>query len=244
MIKRVYLFVFFLVLSTGVSYAQPRWGGGSDEETLHFGFNFQYIAAEYKVLKKSNWKDPYFDADAGQFLTDRRTAISSPVSPGFGLGFVSDYKVNNNVNVRFTPSLVFSDRLLDYEYATAADNRQIKVQATSVELPVGLKLKSDRLGNYRAYLIGGAKYTMDIISKKKLNDEGNAPLDKLVKNSRNILWYEAGIGFDIYFEFFKLSPEIKLSNSYRNVLVAEDHPYSAPLDKLFLRNFVFSLYFE
>ena len=71
-------------------------------------------------------------------------------------------------------------------------------------------------------------------------------LDKLVKTNRNILWYEAGVGFDFYFEFFKLSPEIKWSQSVNNVLASNSSPnaYSTPLEKLFLRNFQFSLYFE
>jgi hypothetical protein len=28
------------------------------------------------------------------------------------------------------------------------------------------------------------------------------------------------------------------------IITREDHPFSTPIDKLFLRNFVFSLYFE
>ncbi|HYK77360.1 MAG TPA: PorT family protein, partial [Daejeonella sp.] len=88
------------------------------------------------------------------------------------------------------------------------------------------------------------KYSVDIVSKKKTNDDGFMLSERLVKNSRNVLWYEAGIGFDLYFEFFKLSPEIKLANTFKSVLRPENHPYSSPLDRLFLRNFQFSLYFE
>ena len=98
--------------------------------------------------------------------------------------------------------------------------------------------------NFRVYLIGGVKYSLDIVSKKKTNDLDFAYIDKLVKNKRSILAYEAGIGFDFYFEFFKLSPEIKLSHSVGSVLDPSDNPYSSPLDKLFLRNLQFSLYFE
>ena len=53
-----------------------------------------------------------------------------------------------------------------------------------------------------------------------------------------------GIGFDLYFEYFKLSPEIKLSNSFGNVLLPETHPFSAPINKLSLHTIMFSLYFE
>ena len=224
-----------------------NWGGGVDEEQLHFGFTFQYITSEYKILKKGNWRQKYQDPLTGDFVpsaTDSLISISSPSTPGFGLGFVSDLRLGSHANLRFTPALAFTDRLLDYNYRDSSFFQQKKVQATMVDLPIGIKIKSDRRMNYRAYFIAGIKYSMDIISKKKTDDEAFAPIEKLVKNNRNILSYEAGIGLDPYFEFFKLSPEIKLSNSFNNVLKSENHPYSSPLNKLFLRNLQFSLYFE
>ncbi|HXH98943.1 MAG TPA: outer membrane beta-barrel protein [Sphingobacteriaceae bacterium] len=243
MIKRLSFFILFSLISL-VAAAQQRWGGGVDDETIHFGFTFQYVSAEYKIFKKASWRDPYYDSEIKEFATDSLYSISSPVSPGFGLGFVTNFRLGNNGDFRFTPALVFSDRLLDYQYKDSESFRQQKVQSTLVDLPVGFKLKSDRRKNFRAYMIGGAKYSFDIVSKKKLNDADFAPTEKLVKNTRGILWYEAGLGLDLYFEFFKLSPELKLSNSYRSVLRPENHPYSTPLDKLLLRNLQFSLYFE
>jgi hypothetical protein len=174
-------------------------------------------------------------------------SLSSPVSPGFGLGFVSDFRLGNNTNLRFTPGLVFADRLVNYEFVDPAFNIQKKVQATLVDLPLGIKLKSDRRKNFRAYLIGGAKYSIDIVSKKKTDDLALSPEAKYLKNVKNTIWYEAGFGFDLYFEFFKMSPEIKFAQSRRSVLNDTDrleNPYTSPIDKLFIRNLQFSLYFE
>ena len=246
MINR-FLALIFLVLFQITAFAQ-NWGGGVDEETLHFGFTFQYISSEYKILKKGDWQEP-FQNEFGEFIPGSRPedslmSISSPVTPGFGLGFVTDLRLGKHLNLRLTPALTFTDRSLDYNYRDSALFQPRKLQATMVDLPIGIKLKSDRRKNYRAYLIGGIKYSQDIISKKKTDNTDRPDLEKLVKNTRNILSYEAGIGLDLYFEFFKLSPEIKLSNSFNNVLQAEDHVYSKPIDKLFLRNLQFSLYFE
>jgi hypothetical protein len=228
-----------------------------DEETLHFGFGFHYISSEYKVFKKAGWRDPFRDPETGEIVRDSLYSISSPGATGFGLGFVSDLKLSDHINLRFTPALAFADRFLNYEYvkgtviedvnstgAEAGPFLQKKVTATMVDMPIGIKLKSDRRINYRVYLIGGIKYSMDIISKKKTDDSGFTFAEKLIKNKSHFLSYEAGIGFDFYFEFFKLSPELKLSNSFNNVLEPEDHPYSKPIDKLLLRNLQFSLYFE
>lgn len=241
------IFFFLLIFLSYIQFkaaAQQNWGGGVDDEILHFGFTFQYVSAQYKILKKADWRKPYYDPQTNMYITDPLYSISSPASPGFGLGFVSNLRLGNNIDIRFTPVLVFSDRLIDYQYEDPKKFKQQKIQSTLADLPLGIKLKSDRVKDFRAYLIGGAKYSMDIASKKKSNDAGSTLLDKLVKNNRSIFSYEAGIGFDFYFEFFKLSPEFKISNSFQSVLQPEDHPYSAPLDKLFLRNVQFSLFFE
>lgn len=249
MIKRLQLLVLFLVFSVS-SFAQAgsagNWGGGVDDQILHFGFNFQYIASEYKVYKQVDWQRPYLTSEPGvnpQKFTQPLNSISSPLSPGFGLGFVSNLRLGNNSDLRFTPALVFSDRLINYTYQTG-DPIQKKIQTTMVELPLGFKLKSDRRLNFRAYLLAGGKYSMDIVSNKKTDDTDKILLEKFVKNNKGILSYEVAVGFDFYFAYFKLSPELKLANSIGNVLKAEAHPFSSPLEKLYTRNFIFSLYFE
>lgn len=242
------LVCLLFLLNSRSSFSQDAWGGGVDHEQLHFGFTFQYISSEFKTLKVANWRGPFPDPQAAtDMIPSSLVSLSSPVSPGFGLGFVTDYRLGSNLNLRFTPGLVFADRLMNYEFEDASYNTQRKVQATLVDLPVGLKLKSDRRKNFRAYMIGGAKYSMDIVSKKKTDDTALTPEAKYLKNTKSTLWYEAGIGFDIYFEFFKLSPEVKFAQSFKSVLKDQDrleNPYTAPIDKLFIRNFQFSLYFE
>ncbi|WP_207427151.1 outer membrane beta-barrel protein [Pedobacter sp. SYSU D00535] len=244
MIKKLSASVLFCLIS--LNLCAQNWGGGVDYDRLHFGFTFQYISSELKVYKKANWRDPFYD-NSGQMIKDSPYSISSPKSPGFALGFVSDLKLTENLNLRLTPLLVFTDRMLDYRYGNEEDNQLKKTSATMVDIPLGFKIKSDRINNYRAYFIAGGKYSIDIISKKKTNNELiNDPLEKLVLNKRNFFSYEAGIGLDLYFEFFKLSPEIKLSNSFGSILHRdkEENAFSQPLDKVFLRNFQFSLYFE
>ena len=242
---RSFLFLLLAVLFATNSFAQQNWGGGVDNETLHFGFKFQYVSAEYKILKTENWKEPLEDPDDGiAYIPSPLTSISSPVSQGFALGFVSDYKLTENTNIRFTPGLVFSDVLANYEFVDPAHNVQKKVQATFVDLPLGFKLKSNRQNNYRAYLIAGVKYSI-IVSKK--DDSGDFGAAKFLKTVPNSLWYEAGLGLDIYFEWFKLSPEIKFAQTTKSVLLDKDraeNPYTSPIDKMFLRNFQFSLFFE
>jgi opacity protein-like surface antigen len=248
MMKHFCLTAVIILCCLTASLAQQNWGGGVDNQPLHFGFTFQYLASEYKLLKRSDWKGPFNDPyDGSPMINSKMKSLGSPVSPGFGLGFVSDFRLGKNADLRFTPGLNFADRLVNYEYDDPSFSVQKKVQSTLVDLPLGFKIKSDRQNNFRAYLIAGAKYSIDIGSKKKSDDIALAPEAKFLKNTKNTLWYETGIGFDLYFEFFKMSPEIKFAQSVKSVLKDKDrteNPYTAPIDKLFIRNFQFSLYFE
>jgi len=247
--KTLLFFSFLSVFAINRSMAQENWGGGVDGEQLHFGFTFQYVASEFKILKFKEWKGPFPDPyHPGDYLINSELkSITSPVKPGFGLGFVSDFRMGNNANLRFTPGMVFADRVVNYEFADPSFNDERIVKTSLVELPLGVKLKSDRRKNFRAYLIAGGKYSIDITSNKKTSNVGLDPEAMNLQNIKNTLWYEAGFGFDLYFDYFKMSPEIKFAQSFKSVLRDDgsmENPYSLPIDKLFIRNFQFSLYFE
>jgi hypothetical protein len=243
--KKVLFLFFFLFLSFKLS-AQEAYGGGVDLQRVNFGFHFKYVSSEFKIQKLSEWRGPFPDL-VNPLIGSPLVSLSSPPTQGFGLGFVSDLKLGTNANLRFTPGMIFSDAIVDYEFEDQSFSTQRIVQGTMIDLPLGIKLKSNRRKNFRAYVIGGAKYSMDIISKKKRDDSSLIAEAKFLKNTKNNLWYEAGIGFDLYFEFFKMSPEIKFSQTRRSVLLDSDrlvNPYVAPIDKLFIRNIQFSLFFE
>ncbi|RZL35226.1 MAG: PorT family protein [Pedobacter sp.] len=248
--KLTFLLVSFLC-TANLAKAQ-NWGGGIDDDWFNWGFQFQYIVSEYKITKKQNWREPFIDPENGDFVTDRLNAVSSPTSLGFGVGFVVNLNLQKNIDLRFTPSLVFNDRLVRYDYLPEPSSTELahertiekKVQATMVDIPVGFKLKSDRLMNFRAYMLGGLKYSLDLASGKKTNDVNAVAIEKLLKNKKGFLSYEAGLGFDIYFEYFKMSPEVKVSYSFNDILKHDINPYANPIEKAKLRHFTFSLFFE
>ncbi len=245
MIKRYLAILLVLLCCSNLLRAQqfsPAWGGGADQNDLSFGFSFSYVSSDFKIVKQPNWRAPYFDADSRTYVTDSLNSIGSKNTPGFAVGFITRYRLTDHLEVRTTPSLVFSDKKLRYTYANTTEPIDKQVQTTTVDFPLSLKLKSDRVGNLRAYLLGGVKFSTAIGGKK--DGENTAPLERLLKNSKSYSSYEAGFGFDIYFEYFKLSPEIKVTNTFGNLLIQENHPFSAPISKLSLHTIMFSLYFE
>lgn len=239
--KKVILLGFVLVLA-GISQGRAQgWGGGADQSPFSFGFTFQAIQQYYKIIRQPNWRMPAPNA-AGEMLPDSLTTISSRRTPGFAVGFITRYNVTENLEARLTPLVVFADRELNYSFKNAVNNVTSQVQATTIDLPLLLKLKSDKVGIVRAYVVGGVKYSM-AISKQK-DDLNQAPLQRKILNTRNFASYEAGLGCDIYFQSFKMSPELKIANSFGNILVQGTNPLSSPIDKLFLHQIMFSLHFE
>ncbi len=245
MIKTRYFILLAVLLCGNRALAQqvPAWGGGADLKDISFGFGFQFINADFKIFKTADWRNPYYDTGTNKNATDSVYSITSTGTQGFGVGFVARYRITDNLELRTTPSLSFTDRTLVYKYLDPSVVINKQVNASLMEFPLSLKIKSDRIGNFRAYLLGGVKYSYGI-SKTIEQDPNLAPLDKVVLSQRGYSSYEAGIGMDIYFEYFKFSPEFKISNSMGNIVLPGNDPFSKPLQKLMLHTLVFSIYFE
>jgi len=243
------LILLFALFGCLTSAKAQNWGGGVDERDIHFGFTFQVLSSEYKILKRPDWRDPYYDMVTNPTQPHEvyrgLSRITSQEKTGYGLGFVVNKRVSNHTDLRLTPTLVFSDRIINYVYVGADNNKQQVVESTLIDVPLGFKVKSDRRKNFRAYMIGGLKYSMDITSAKKTSNAGKSPIEMVLQNKKNFLSYEAGLGMDLYFEYFKMSPEIKYSSSFNSILDRDvNNPYSYPLNKLMLRHVTFSLFFE
>jgi hypothetical protein len=238
----IILFVFCCNLAFGQDHA-PSWGGGADQKDLSFGFTFAYVSNYYKIDKKPNWRNPFYDPQNGnELVTPALNSISSANAPGFAVGFLTRYRITEHLEARFSPLLVFADRTASYGYVDTTYNVTKSVSTTTIDFPILLKIKSDRIDDYRGYIIAGLKYSYSLGANKP--DPNDGLIDKTLKNTSAYSSYEVGIGMDIYFEYFKLSPEIKLSNSFGNILFPENTPYATPISKLSLHSVMFSLCFE
>ena len=79
---------------------------------------------------------------------------------------------------------------------------------------------------------------LDMSSVEKLTQSGNL---KFKKTNYSI---DVGFGIDVYFAYFKFSPEIKYSYGMINVLENQNNEYSNLINKLSTRGLLISLTFE
>ena len=86
------------------------------------------------------------------------------------------------------------------------------MQSITLSFPVQIKFSSDRIDNFKVYTIAGGKFDYDLAS-----NAGARKAEDLIKLKRSDLSVELGLGFNIYFPYFVLSPEIKLSSGLVNL---------------------------
>jgi hypothetical protein len=114
------------------------------------------------------------------------------------------------------------------------------VESVITTFPVQLKFRSDRIGNFRVYMLAGGKVDFDLASNAKARKA-----DDMIKLGKLDYGVEAGMGFNFYFPSFILSPEIKISNGLGNLHTRnEGLNYSRVLDQIKSRMIVFSIHLE
>jgi hypothetical protein len=166
---------------------------------------------------------------------------------GFGLAGIHTYRLSKRLEVRaIFPQLLFAYKNLTYTLKDpdpALEEQKVmtkRLESILVGLPVHLKFRSDRIGNFRVYMFGGAKIEYDLASNSTARKA-----EDLVKLSKYDFGVEAGIGFNFYFPVFILSPEIKFSNGLKNTHARDANlKFSNVIDKLNSRMIMFSLIFE
>ena len=217
--RRIPLFVAFLIISTRVMSQEekPQNLPAFDLKRIHFGFTVGFNAMDLGI--KRNY-------DANDFLY----ADLSKVLPGFQVSIVSDLRLSQNWNMRFLPGISFGSReVYFYEYTGQgqgdlarlpdADN-PVALGPSFLDFPLHFKYRSDRMNNYRPYLVGGANFRYDMSAKKEYDSES----EEYVKFKRADFYLEFGFGVDTYLKYFKFAPEIKLAVGLRNIIADQGRP--------------------
>ncbi len=228
--------IFFLLFSIG-AYGQLR-----DRINLPYNDDKPYTIGIVLMGTQNRFQI----SQHPRFLQYDSVLTSNPInSTGLGIGGIHTLRLSKRFEVRaIFPQLLFVNKTLSYtlKYPETGEQKTTTKNVESILLgvPVQLKLKSDRINNFRVYMFAGAKLEYDLSSKAQ---ERNA--EQFVKLKASDFGIEAGVGFNFYLPYFILSPELKLSNGIGNVHSRDPGlKYSNVIDKIQSRQIVFSLIFE
>lgn len=223
---------------------------GSDDRTLSYGFFLAGHTATYQIRYADAFLAPTSPATA------EVQSIFPKYTPGFSLGFMGILRFHDQMNLLFTPKIGFYEYRVDVNYFnpplgnlppdnTSGESNlgirtdELVTEATMVELPLLFKYRSQRFNNTRMYFIGGGSYQF----RTKSQDEAN--LDPIVTTGKDFT-IEAGMGFEIYFRFFKFAPEIRFSHGLNNLYVAEktDPAFASAIESIRRKSVTIYLNFQ
>jgi hypothetical protein len=196
---------------------------------IYFGIALGVNVADYKIIKSKTAPE-----------NDSIKSFNSKVGPGFNMGIVGNYQFHKNFDLRFIPTLSFSDKII--EYNTINKKQSVvkqTIQSIYLDFPLLLRFKSDPIKDYRLYAVAGMRFDFDLASNTNVRNK------QLLKVNRYDVAAEYGVGLMIYFPYFIMSPEFKMSHGVINIHSPTDgYIYSRVIDKLYSRTFTFTLFLE
>ena len=234
LLRRKIALLFFMMFCTAASMAQMRDNLNQefhDDKPYHFGINLGYNKSHFSFTHHP------------RFLQyDSIMAVESINSSGINLAWLVNVRMNDHFDLRLHPlDLTFSEKAFFYNENYSPDTTITKkVQSITLSFPVHIKFSSDRIHNLKVYTIAGGKFDYDLASNAKASKA-----EDLIKLNKADFSLEVGIGFHLYFPYFVLSPEIKLSSGLMNLHSRDkDLRYSNVIDKLNSKMITFSLTVE
>jgi hypothetical protein len=225
----IFLILLLPAIASGQSRRllnQPKY----DTRPLHFGFSLGLNYTDFYIRKYDLAQVPGY------------YSVRSEVNPGYTIRIVSDLRLHENLSLRFVPGFAATVRYLYFEVDDRFTGLRTEVfrevESAYIEMPFELKFRGDRIDNHRWYLLAGIKHNIDLASKQDVDD------DEFFKLKRHDFGYELGVGIDIYFEYFKLSPQLIASFGQTNLLVMDDTKLIEGINTIQTRAILINFTFE
>ena len=229
------LFLGLLICCSVSSFAQRQLNmEDHDYKGYYFGISLGFNRGSF-----------HSELHPSYLLQDSILTAEPTWSAGFNLGLSATARLTNRLELRFNPQLIFTERNIKYNlrYRDPIDNlytTEKKVESVITSFPFQLRFLSDRIGNFRVYMMGGGKVDIDLASNAQARKA-----DDMLKIQRFDYGFEGGVGFKFYYPSFILAPEIKISNGLNNLHGRSDKlNYSRVIGDMRSRMIVFTIHLE
>ena len=198
-----------------------------DDKPIHYGILFAVPFTRFTLRHN----DDFVSKDSAYL-------VQSPTRAAFRMGFTVNAYLNDRFDLRTTPSVSLYERQVKFSYPGGTEKIENR-ESTWIEVPLLLKYKSQRRGNSRMYLIAGMTFGIET-NVKRSKGSGSGTL--ATKSSD--LTADYGVGFERFFEFFKLAPELRFSHGLTNVFQPSKNSLGMGLDKMTTHTVTLYLNFE
>lgn len=196
-----------------------------DHKQWHFGFTLGMNTMNFNLYPVD-----HMEYDTSVII------IQPSSSQGFNIGIVANKRLVRFLDLRFVPTLSFGQRDIQYIIKTSPTDEELfikSVESTFLDFPITLKYKSkrfdDKLNNMRAYVLAGARYSLDLASQNKKKGTSD---EVVIKLNPHDFMLTTGVGFDFYLPYFKFGIELQMAYGLVNVLNQEQTIYTTNMEKL------------
>ena len=212
--KRIIYLIILLCASYNCIQAQERTVQNrpyTDLRPIHFGViaGFHYQDIEFMNAGPITYTD-----ENGIEQSSTITCDQDRWEPGFTVGVLAEFRLNESFQFRVAPTMYFGNHHLTFHNYTNKDSngndsyetQDLKTSyfATSFDLIFA----AERFNNHRPYIMAGVVPMINLSGSD----------DAYMKLKGFDSFFEIGIGCDFYLPYFKLRPELKfmygLTNAY------------------------------
>ena len=210
--------------------------GAFDRRLLHYGIQVGYTQSKF---------DLRFNDDAQ--MRQSLQGVTSYYAPGFHIAVIGDMRLGKWFNLRLLPGVTLVTREISYAWEPTylsthhLAERSRNVESVYGDIPLELKFRAVRYGNFRPYLTGGASYGFDFASLRKNRNQTNQSIIRLQASD---LRYSMGVGFDVFLRYVKFAIEMKMTFGLLDLKVEDPDVYISSFDYLNTRTFMLSFTFE
>ena len=163
---------------------------------------------------------------------------------GFNVGLIGEMRINEFLDARFEPGLLYTARTLGFPGFTDPVDAIREVKSTYIRFPLLLKASARRFGNWKPFVVGGLYTSINLGSKEDSLDDNSSGEFRM---KQNVYGYEIGFGLDIYTEYFKFSPSIRGVFALTDELVPDNDPnspWTSNINAMRTRGFFINFTFE
>ena len=100
-----------------------------------------------------------------------------------------------------------------------------EVSSTYIHFPLLLKFSAKRFNNIKPFVVGGFSAALNLSSNEE-NPDDNAVGQ--FRTKRGMLFYELGIGIDLYLFYFKFTPSIRGVFAINDELIRDNDDANSP----------------
>ncbi len=158
---------------------------------------------------------------------------------GLTLGMISNFRIIDNISLRFIPAISLEQRDFYYQFAGDSSATIRKIEASYLNLPFLFQFKTNMLKRTRLYVLMGPQLGLNLASNKKVRDDNN-----LLKIKTEDISLVLGLGLNLYGDRIKLSPEIRYSMGLINIYEPLYVSHSQAISKLFSQVITLNINFE